>query len=71
MTKKQKKNLVNELVQLELIIQNPSSSDEERKRAEQRIYEITKLCMTGPYGLECMMEIDEQVQIKLNQIKEN
>ena len=71
MTRKQIKKLVNELVQLELIHQDPSSSKKDKLQAEKRIMELSSLCFSESHGLEIMVEIDSQVQEKLNKLKEN
>ena len=64
MTKKQMRKLANEIVELELIQQN-STSEEERERARKRIMEISHKLGNSLAGLEIMMEIDEMVQEKL------
>lgn len=64
MTKKQMRKFANEIVELELIHQN-STDEEERKRAEKRIMEISHKIGGTVEGIEIMMEIDEMVQSKL------
>lgn len=64
MTKKQKRKLANEIVELELIQQN-SIDEEEKNCAKKRIMEISHKLGSSLEGLEIMMEIDEMVQEKL------
>ena len=65
MTRKQIKKLAEELAQLELIHQDPSSTREEIMRAEKRIMSITSQLMADRDGLAAMADIDSLVQSKL------
>ena len=67
MTNKQIKKLVKELVDLELIHQDPNSPKSEKNRAEKRIMAITNQLMTEPNGLISLMDIDDLVQAKLKE----
>lgn len=68
MTKKQMRKIAQEVYDLNLVHDSPTSSDEEKSRAEKRIISITKQIMCLPRGLETIGEIDSMVQklIKVN-----
>lgn len=68
MTKKQMRKIAQEVYDLNLVHDSPTSSDEEKSRAEKRIISITKQLMCLPRGLETIGEIDSMVQkiIKVN-----
>ena len=67
MTNKQIKKLVKELVDLELIHQDPNSPKSEKNRVEKRIMAITNQLMMEPNGLVSLMDIDDLVQQKLKE----
>lgn len=67
MTRKQIKKFANELAELELIHQSSQDKDE-IMRVEKRIMAITNQLSAEPNALSIMMEVDELVQQKLNQI---
>lgn len=67
MTKKQMRKIAQEVYDLNLIHDNPKSSDAERARAEKRIINITKQIMCLPRNLEVLGEIDSMVQ-SINEI---
>lgn len=72
MTKKQMRKVAQEVYDLNVVHDNPNSSDDEKSRAEKRIISITKQIMCLPRGMETLGEIDALVQqiIKTNNIKE-
>ena len=65
MNHKQKMKFVNEIVELENIHRNPKSTEEEVRKAETRIVEITNILAALPDGYNIMMEIDGIIQKKL------
>jgi len=73
MTKKQMRKIAQEIYDLNIIHDNPESSNEERSRAEKRIISITKQIMCLPRNLEVLGEIDSIVQsiIKKNNKETN
>lgn len=64
MNKKQMKKFAEELYNCELIHQNPNSSKEKKRLAEERIMAITNQIINEDNGLEILSEIDEWIQIK-------
>lgn len=62
MTKKQTRKLAKEIYDNELIRQDPSSSKEEKSRAEARIMTLTNQIMALNNGMEVMLEVDEIIQ---------
>ena len=65
MNHKQKMKFENEIVELENIHRNPKSTEEEVRKAETRIVEITNILAALPDGYNIMMEIDGIIQKKL------
>lgn len=70
MTKKQIKKLAQQIVELELIHSDPSSSKEVKTNVENRIIQLSGMLSCLPNGLEVMGEIDLMVQKALAE-KEN
>lgn len=62
MTKKQKRKIAQEIVELNTIHDSASSTEEERQRAEKRIFSLTEQILSSPHGLELMEEIDSLIQ---------
>lgn len=62
MTNKQMKKLAKEIYECELIHADPSSSKEEKSRADDRIMQITNQIMMSKDGVNAMLEIDTLVQ---------
>ena len=62
MTRKQMKKFATEIHKNEQIHNSPSSSKEEKNRAEQRIMNITNQIMSLPDGINIILEIDALVQ---------
>lgn len=59
MTKKQTRKLAEEIYKNELIRQDPSSSKEEKSRAEARIMTLTCQTMALSDGIEVMLKVDK------------
>ena len=62
MTKKQMKKVAQEIAAYEKIHSDPSSTEEEKKNAENNILYLTNRIFTAPNGLELMTEIDDLIQ---------
>ena len=62
MTKKQMKKVAQEIAAYEKIHSDPSSTEEEKKNAENSILYLTNRIFTAPNGLELMTEIDDLIQ---------
>lgn len=65
MTRKQMRKLANEIYSCELIHQDDSASEEEKRRADNRVIQITRqiMALKGPNGgMPLLMEIDALVQ---------
>ncbi len=62
MTKKQMRKIAQEVYDLNLIHDNPESSNEEKARAEKRIMTITKQIMCLQGYMEILGDIDSMVQ---------
>ena len=62
MTKKQMKKVAQEIAAYEKIHSDPTSTEEEKKNAENNILYLTNRIFTAPNGLELMTEIDDLIQ---------
>ena len=62
MTNKQKRRIAQEVYDLNLVHDNPESSEKEKKRVEKRLVSITRQIMCLPRGMETLGEIDSIVQ---------
>lgn len=62
MNKKQINKLAQQIIELELIHQNPSATKEEKAKAENRILQLSGMLGCLPNGIEIMGEIDLKVQ---------
>lgn len=62
MTRKQMKKFAEEIYNCELIHENPSSSLEEKSKAEKQIMKLTNQIMAMKDGISTMFEIDILVQ---------
>lgn len=69
MTRKQIRKLADQIIKLELIVQNPDSSKEEKAQAEAQIIQLSNMfsCVKG--GIEAMFEVDELVQAGIKKLK--
>lgn len=73
MTKRQMRRLANEIYQCELIHRSDSSTPEEKKRADNRVIQITRQIMSlkgSNGGLPLLMEIDSMIQ-KIHETNNN
>ena len=71
MTRKQIKKHAAQILAWEKIRQDPSSSDKQKRDAEQKIMQITNMISTLPHeeGLTILVEIDDIIQHQIAQEK--
>ncbi len=70
MTRKQMKKIAKEIYNCELIRQNEFSTEEDKRKADNRVVEITGQIMTLQNGMNILLEIDALIQ-QLRNKKEN
>lgn len=70
MTRKQIRKLADQIIKLELINQDKNSSKEAKAQAKSQIIQLSSMFEVIPNGFSIMMEVDELVQKKLDELKE-
>lgn len=62
MTKKQINKYAKEILALELICQNETSTDEQKSEAMTKMDKIMRVLLAMPGGMEAIYAIDEKIQ---------
>ena len=70
MTRKQIRKLADQIIKFELINQDKNSSKEAKAQAKSQIIQLSSMFEVIPNGFSIMMEVDELVQKKLDELKE-
>lgn len=65
MKEKQKKEIVQKIIELERILSNPETTEEEKTKAEKEAMKYASMLLMLPDGLSVLCEVDDLVQNNL------
>ena len=69
MTRKQIKKNAAKILAWELVRQDPTTPERNKREAEENIMQLTNMLMALPDGVNIMLEIDDIIQQQINNDK--